>query len=96
MLAAGEGELFYWARDARGSSAEVDYLAVRGGKIHPVEVKSGESGSLRSLHLFLKEYSNCPTGVVLSSRPPATLAEQRLRFLPLYFAGQLSRPDFEL
>jgi predicted AAA+ superfamily ATPase len=29
MLATGEGELFYWARDARGSSAEVDYLAVR-------------------------------------------------------------------
>jgi hypothetical protein len=79
-----------------GAAALVDYLAVRGGKIHPVEVKSGESGSLRSLHLFLKNYPNCPMGVVLSSRPPAMLAEQRLRFLPLYFAGQLSRPDFEL
>jgi predicted AAA+ superfamily ATPase len=96
MLAAGEGELFYWARDARGSSAEVDYLAVRTGKIHPVEVKSGEAGSLRSLHLFLKNYPNCPTGIILSSRPPARLAEQRLSFLPLYFAGQLSRADFEL
>ena len=68
MLAAGEGELFYWARDARGSSAEVDYLAVRGGKIHPVEVKSGESGSLRSLHLFLKNYPNCPTGMPTCAR----------------------------
>ena len=96
MLAAGEGELFYWAREARGSSAEVDYLAVRAGKILPVEVKSGAAGALRSLHLFLKEYSNCPMGVVLSCRPPATLAEQRLRFLPLYFAGQLNRPDLEL
>jgi hypothetical protein len=96
MLAAGEGELFYWARDARGSSAEVDYLAVRTGKIHPVEDKSGEAGSLRSLHLFLKNYPNCPTGIILSSRPRVRLAEQRLSFLPLYFAGQLSRADFEL
>jgi predicted AAA+ superfamily ATPase len=96
ILATGEGELFYWARDARGSSAEVDYLAVRAGKIHPVEVKSGEAGSLRSLHLFLKNYPNCPTGIILSSRSPARLAEQRLRFLPLDFAGQLSRADLEL
>mgnify|MGYP003344627132 CR=1 FL=1 len=95
MLASGEGELFYWARDARGSSAEVDYLAVSAGKIHPIEVKSGEAGTLRSLHLFLKNYPNCPTGVILSSRPPARLAEQRLRFLPIYFAGQLNRPDLE-
>jgi hypothetical protein len=96
MLAAGEGELYYWAREARGSSAEVDYLAIRAGKIHPVEVKSGEAGTLRSLHLMLKNYPNCPTGIVLSSRPAARLAEQRLRFIPLYFAGQLGRQDLEL
>jgi hypothetical protein len=96
MLAAGEGELFYWAREARGSSAEVDYLVVRAGKILPVEVKSGEAGALRSLHLFLQNYPHCPAGVVLSSRPPARLAEQRLCFLPLYLAGQLNRPDLEL
>ena len=96
MLTAGDGELFYWAREARGSSAEVDYLAVHAVKIHPVEVKSGEAGSLRSLHQLLMCYPNCPTGVVLSSRPPARLADQRLRFLPLYSAGQLCRPDLEL
>jgi predicted AAA+ superfamily ATPase len=96
MVAAGDGELFYWAREAPSSSAEVDYLIVKGGKIHPLEVKSAEPGSLRSLHLFLKNYPNCPTGVVLSSRPPARIEEQRLRFLPLYFAGQLSRADLQL
>jgi len=26
------------------------------GKIHAVEVKAGEAGSLRSLHLFLKTH----------------------------------------
>ena len=96
MLAAGEDALYYWAREARGSCAEVDFLAVRAGRIHPVEVKSGEAGTLRSLHLMLKNYPHCPTGIILSSRPAARLAQQRLRFLPLYFAGQLGRPDLEL
>lgn len=31
-------------QEARGSNAEVDYLAVRKGKIYPVEVKSGKGG----------------------------------------------------
>ena len=29
LLAWHSSELFYWARDARGSSAEVDFLAVK-------------------------------------------------------------------
>ncbi len=95
MLAASEGDLFYWSREAPSSTAEVDLLAVRGGNIHPVEVKAGQAGSLRSLHLFLKTYPQCAEGLVLSTRPPARLPEQRLRFLPLYFAGGLERRDFE-
>lgn len=95
MLAAGEGDLFYWAREAPSSSAEVDFLAVRAGKIHPVEVKAGEAGSLRSLHLFLKTYPQCGEALVLSTRTPARLTEQRLRFLPLYFASRLERREFE-
>ena len=51
LLAWHGPELFYWARDARGSSAEVDYLIVCGGNIFPVEVKSGTGGSLKSLRL---------------------------------------------
>ncbi|MBN2655940.1 MAG: DUF4143 domain-containing protein [Spirochaetales bacterium] len=35
-----EPELFYWTRESRGASAEVDYLITDGhGKIIPVEVK---------------------------------------------------------
>jgi len=91
MLAAGNGELFYWAREAHASSAEIDYLAVREGKIYPVEVKSGAAGTLRSLHLMLNIYSNCPEGMVLSTRPYSRLPEQRLSFLPIYYAGVLNR-----
>ena len=82
-------ELFYWAREARGSSAEVDFLVVRKGAIYPVEVKSGAGGSLKSLHLMLKKYPNCPQGLVLYSGPSNTLPEQNLQFLPLYSAATI-------
>ena len=84
LLAWHGSELFYWARDARGSNAEVDYLVVREGKIYPVEVKSGAGGSLRSLHLMLEKYHNCPQGLVLYSGTSNTLPEQKIMFLPLY------------
>ena len=95
LIANHSSELFYWAREARGSSAEVDYLTVRDGKIVPVEVKSGAGGSLRSLHLMLDTYPNCPEGLVLYSGTYARRPEQRLTFLPLYYAGSLGdpRPD---
>jgi len=95
LIANHASELFYWAREAHNSSAEVDYLAVRRGKIVPVEVKSGAGGSLRSLHLMLDTYPNCPEGVVLYSGPYAHRPEQRLTFMPLYYAGAIGdpRPD---
>ena len=67
MLAWNDTSLFYWARDAKSSNAEVDYLAVCDGEIYPIEVKSGTGGSLRSLHLMLQTYQNCPEGIVLYS-----------------------------
>ena len=84
LLAWHSSELFYWARDARGSNAEVDYLVVCEGKIYPVEVKSGAGGSLRSLHLMLEKYPNCPQGLVLYNGQYRNLPEQKLVFLPLY------------
>ncbi len=90
MLAKSSSELFYWARNARSSSAEVDYLAVRQGDIYPVEVKSGATGSLKSLHLMLKEYQNCPQGLVLYSGTYKELPEQKLTFMPLYCAATIS------
>lgn len=84
MLVAQNGSLYYWDRQAKSSSAEVDYLAVVDGKIHPVEVKSGASGSLRSLHLFLATYPECGKALVFSDRPYADLPKQKMSFLPLY------------
>jgi len=90
FAAAGQTDLFYWAREVKGSSAEVDYLLDREGSACPVEVKSGPSGRLKSLHLFLKQFTKSPAGYVLSSAPFAELAEQKLIFLPLYYAYALA------
>ena len=84
-------ELFYWARAARSSNAEVDYLVVRKGEIYPVEVKSGTGGSLRSLHLMLDTYPNCPRGLVLYSGTGKKIDEQKLEFLPLYCTAVIGR-----
>jgi predicted AAA+ superfamily ATPase len=90
LLAAGQEELYYWARDARGSTAEVDFLAVIQGKIYPIEVKSGLSGRLKSLHLFLHSFPNCPGGWVFSCNQYSKLPEQKITFLPIYFAYSVS------
>ncbi len=90
LLAKNGSGLYYWARDARSSSAEVDFLAVSQGTIYPVEVKSGPGGSLKSLHLMLEKYTNCPKGIVLYSGTFKELPEQKLTFMPLYCADSIS------
>lgn len=91
MLVSQGPDLFYWARQARNSTAEVDYLAVIGDAIVPVEVKSGPSGRLRSMHLLLDTYPNCNKGYVFSTAPFAELPDQKLTFLPLYHAFRGTR-----
>lgn len=86
MLLSQRGDIYYWSRHAKSSSAEVDYVAVIDGQIYPIEVKSGPSGRLKSLHLFLQIYKNSPEGIVFSMRPYAKLPEKNITFMPLYFA----------
>jgi len=45
--------LSFWVREKKDSSAELDFLQVFDGMVIPVEVKSGSTGRLRSLHLFM-------------------------------------------
>ncbi len=46
-------ELHFWTREKKDATAEVDYIYVFDGHIVPIEVKSGATGRLRSLHLFM-------------------------------------------
>ncbi len=48
-------ELNYWLREGRSSNAEVDYVIAVDGKIIPIEIKAGATGSLKSLHQFVAE-----------------------------------------
>ncbi|MFN8256582.1 MAG: AAA family ATPase [Bacteroidales bacterium] len=86
LISAGHHEIYYWARDAKNSNAEIDYLAEKEGQIIPVEVKSGAAGSLKSLHLLLQTYKNIEKAFVFSDNHLARLDEQKLIFYPLYYA----------
>jgi len=85
-----KNNVYYWDRQAKSSTAEIDFVIQKANKWFPVEVKNGSSGSLRSLHLFLKEYPKTTEGYVLSSQQFSELKEQKLKFIPVYFSFSIS------
>ncbi len=52
-----KSELYYWAREAKNSSAEIDYIFENNTKIIPVEVKSGAVGTLKSMMIYKGKYT---------------------------------------
>jgi hypothetical protein len=48
-----DSSLVFWVREKKQSDAEIDYLINYKGKIIPIEVKSGSSGKMRSLKIFM-------------------------------------------
>ena len=46
---------YFWVRDKTQSSAEVDLLIAHGKFLIPIEIKSGKTGSLKSLHQFVNQ-----------------------------------------
>ena len=97
ILACGppdrEPELYFWAREERNSQAEVDFLIAAGSKVLPVEIKSGSSGSLKSLNLFLDSHPHSPLGIRLYDGQHQR--EKRILHLPLYSSGALHRIGFK-
>jgi len=79
-------QLYYWHREKRGSSAEVDYIIEYKGDITPVEVKSGISGKMQSMHQFLAE-KNKAKGVRLSMENFASF--DKIDIIPLYAISNL-------
>ena len=89
LRASYNENLFYWSREKRGSSAETDYLIEKKGEIIPVEVKSGKSGKLKSLHLLLNTFPDIKTAYVFTEDKFGEIPEQKIKFLPLFCAGRL-------
>lgn len=83
-----ERGLFFWARDKRNSSAEVDFVIAVGSQIFPLEVKAGKTGTLKSLKLFIKEKKSL-FGVRFSQEK-LSLCDKVLT-LPLYMTEQMKR-----
>jgi len=95
-------ELTYWLRQGRSNNAEIDYVIALDGQIVPIEVKSGATGSLRSLHQFMGE-KNLPLAIRFDARVPScqqiqttmmkngesTRVDYRLISLPLYLVERL-------
>ncbi len=52
-----------------------------------IEVKSGVSGTLKNLHLLLRNKEQIEEGIVFSLREFSVLPERQIRFMPIYFAG---------
>jgi hypothetical protein len=96
-----EPELYYWMRQKKGSNAEVDYVAAVRRHIIPIEVKAGKTGTLKSLHMFLREKER-NFGLRFNSDQPSLLDAKtslpdgnnvsfRLLSLPLYMVEQVKR-----
>ncbi|MBP5450194.1 MAG: ATP-binding protein [Spirochaetales bacterium] len=90
----------FWTREKKQSNSEIDFIFVDKGRVYPIEVKSGSTGKLRSLHSYINnseasfairlysgEYSvdNLVTPIVGDTGgKPYTLLN-----LPLYCAGKI-------
>ncbi len=96
-----EPSLFFWQREERNASAEVDYVISKNSQVTPIEVKAAQGGSLRSLHYFMAQ-KNIRVGVKFDSQLPrvikstARLADGKsfdyeLISLPHYLVGEVGR-----
>ncbi len=103
-LEDGPPHLTYWMREGRASNAEIDYAISLGPRILPVEVKSGASGTLKSIHQFVlnKESKqairfdlNPPARQKIKARVKSGAGVKTVEFelisLPLYMVELLAR-----
>lgn len=91
--------LYYWERP--NGKAEVDYVMQHENLVIPIEVKSGSSGSLKSLHQFMHEKklklavrinSDYPTLTPIKVKDQSgEIIEYELLSIPFYLLGQLHR-----
>jgi len=87
----------FWARSKRGSNSEVDLIIQHRGKLVPIEVKSGATGKLRSLHRFVEDSDQELTvrfyggQVQVDNLRTPSGKEFRLLNLPHFLASELPR-----
>lgn len=95
MATVTNKQLYYWARDAKNSNAEIDYLLPLKSGLVPIEVKDGPAGKLRSLQLYRKNYSP-HYSVVFHSGKFGVLEKENIIFLPLYFVNSFAQSGIQI
>lgn len=82
-------DLFYWENTAKGASAEVDFISSYKNTIMPIEIKSGISGKMKSLRMFMAS-RNLQKGIRSSLENFGLLditeesAKRTIQIIPLY------------
>ena len=80
--------LYFWSREKEKSQAEVDYVIQQKEQIIPIEVKSGKTGKMQSLHLFLNE-KQAACGIRTSLENFAKY--DKISVIPLYAIGNIKQ-----
>ena len=83
-----EPTLFFWEREEKSSSAEVDYVITLDSKIIPIEVKAGSTGRLKSLQIMMTD-KQLSLGVRISQQP--LQLEKNILSIPMYMICELQR-----
>jgi predicted AAA+ superfamily ATPase len=86
LVTQTDQKVFYWARTESGASSEVDFVVLKDNKIVPIEVKSGKSGSLKSLHYLLDKNPTIEKSIVFSQAKRGKI--DKIDFVPIYWAGE--------
>ena len=93
-------DLYYWENTADGTRSEVDYIIARDMKVLPIECKSGTSGKMKSLHMFMR-YKHLTDAIRCSLENFALLesndkqdngALRRISIIPLFAISNLYNP----
>jgi predicted AAA+ superfamily ATPase len=85
--------LYYWHKET-GGNAEIDYLVQQEGYVIPIEVKSGEGRTLKSMQTFLESHTKSAYGIRFSTQNYSEY--NKVRSYPLYAVFQLAMWDGEL
>ena len=82
-----ENELYYWHREERGSTAEVDYIVQYRNRVLPIEVKAGVKGSMKSLGILMKE-KNIGLAIRTSEQMMGSIPPGNIKIIPHYLIGR--------
>ncbi len=88
-------DLYYWENLSQGTTSEVDYVIPSNLKILPIEVKSGTSGKMKSLRLFMQK-EKIDRAIRTSLENFSTIEYQQdgttrqIEILPIYAIGRLT------